>query len=132
MAEKKRILAVDDEKLIVLAIKANLVLEGYEVIEAYDGVEALQKIEEEKPDLVILDVMMPEMNGWEVLTRIRENPETANLPVVMLTALAQDRDVEEGTLRGADVYLTKPFEPEDLVLTVNRILEAVESGEWSP
>lgn len=122
MPERKKILAVDDDKLIVMVIRVNLEFEGYEVVEAYDGVQALEMIESEKPDLVVLDIMMPEMNGWDVLSRIRGNPQTENLPVVMLTALAQDRDIEEATLRGADVYLTKPFEPEELVLTVKRML----------
>jgi two-component system alkaline phosphatase synthesis response regulator PhoP/two-component system response regulator VicR len=122
MAERKKILAVDDDKFIVMVIRVNLEYEGYEVLEAYDGVQALEVIEAEKPDLVVLDIMMPEMNGWDVLSRIRENPETEFLPVIMLTALAQDRDVEEATLRGADVYLTKPFEPEELILTVKRML----------
>jgi len=129
MADKKKILAVDDEKLIVMAIRANLMLEGYEVVTAYDGKEALQKIEEEKPDAVILDVMMPEKNGWDVLREIRANPETEFLPVIMLTALAQDRDVEEGTLLGADVYLTKPFEPTELILALKRVLEMAEDEE---
>lgn len=129
MADKKKILAVDDEKLIVMAIRANLMLEGYEVVTAYDGKEALQKIEEEKPDAVILDVMMPEKNGWDVLREIRANPETEFLPVIMLTALAQDRDIEEGTLLGADVYLTKPFEPTELILALKRVLEMAENEE---
>lgn len=122
MLERKKILAVDDDKFIVMVIRVNLEFEGYEVVEAYDGVQALEMIESEKPDLVVLDIMMPEMNGWDVLSRIRENPETEDLPVIMLTALAQDRDIEEATLRGADVYLTKPFEPEELILTVKRML----------
>jgi|YNPNPStandDraft_1061719.scaffolds.fasta_scaffold49527_2 two-component system alkaline phosphatase synthesis response regulator PhoP/two-component system response regulator VicR len=122
MPERKKILAVDDDKFIVMVIRVNLEFEGYEVVEAYDGVQALEMIESENPDLVVLDIMMPEMNGWDVLSRIRENPKTEDLPVIMLTALAQDRDIEEATLRGADVYLTKPFEPEELILTVKRML----------
>ena len=122
MAEPKKILAVDDEKSIVMVIRVNLEFEGYEVMEAYDGVQALELIAEEKPDLIVLDIMMPEMDGWKVLSHIRENPETEDLPVVMLTALTQDRDIEEATMLGADVYLTKPFEPEELVLTVKRML----------
>ena len=122
MAEPKKILAVDDEKSIVMVIRVNLEFEGYQVTEAYDGVQALESIAEDKPDLIVLDIMMPEMDGWEVLAHIRENPETEDLPVIMLTALTQDRDIEEATMLGADVYLTKPFEPEELILTVKRIL----------
>jgi DNA-binding response OmpR family regulator len=119
---KKRVLAVDDEKLIVLAIRHNLQHAGYEVIEAYDGREALEKIEEARPDLVILDVMMPELNGWDVLTCIRDDPELRDTPVIMLTALGQDSDEREGIIRGADLYLTKPYEPQHLIDLVNRLL----------
>ena len=93
---------------------------------AHDGIEALRKIREEKPDLVLLDVMMPEMDGWTVLERIRADEETADLPVIMLTALAQDADIEKGTLLGCDVYITKPFEPTDLINAVRRMLEGIE------
>ena len=119
---KKRILAVDDEKLIVLAIRHNLQLAGYDVIEAYDGREALEKIEVHRPDLVILDVMMPELNGWDVLTCIRDDPELRDTPVIMLTALGQESDEREGIIRGADLYLTKPYEPQHLIDLVNRLL----------
>lgn len=132
MARKKRILAVDDERLIVLAIRHNLQYAGYEVIEAYDGKEALTAIETHRPDLVLLDVMMPELSGWDVLTCIREDPELRDIPVIMLTALGQDQDEREGVIRGADVYLTKPYEPQHLIELVNRLLadrDVDESGE---
>lgn len=122
MGARKRVLAVDDEKLIVLAIRHNLQLAGFEVIEAYDGREALEVIDRERPDLVILDVMMPELNGWDVLSCIRDDPELQDIPVIMLTALGQDSDEREGILRGADVYLTKPYEPQELVDLVQRLL----------
>jgi CheY-like chemotaxis protein len=128
MSAKRRILAVDDEKFIVLAIRHNLQLAGYEVIEAYDGREALDKIERERPDLVILDVMMPELNGWDVLSCIRDDPELRDTPVIMLTALGQDDDEREGILRGADLYLTKPYEPQKLVEMVTRLLTAQEQS----
>jgi two-component system alkaline phosphatase synthesis response regulator PhoP/two-component system response regulator VicR len=122
MGAKKRVLAVDDEKLIVLAIRHNLEHAGYEVIEAFDGREALEKIEAHRPDLVVLDVMMPELNGWDVLSSIRDDPEVRDTPVIMLTALGHDADEREGVIRGADVYLTKPYEPQQLVELVNRLL----------
>lgn len=122
MGERKRVLAVDDEKLIVLALRHNLQLAGYEVLEAYDGREALAKIDSERPDLVILDVMMPELNGWDVLSCIRDDPELMDIPVIMLTAMGQESDEREGILRGADVYLTKPYEPQQLVEMVQRLL----------
>ncbi len=122
MASQKRILVVDDERLIVLSIRQNLVMAGYQVIEALDGREALEQLEVERPDLVILDVMMPELNGWDVLTCIRDDPELRDTPVIMLTALGQEGDEREGIIRGADVYLTKPFEPAKLLELVGRLL----------
>ncbi len=122
MAGKKRVLAVDDEKLIVLALRHNLEYAGYDVIEAYDGREAIEAIEAHRPDLVVLDVMMPELSGWDVLTCIREDPELRDTPVVMLTALGQDSDQREGLIRGADIYLTKPYEPQHLIEIVRRLL----------
>ncbi len=129
MAAKKRILAVDDEKLIVLAIRHNLKLAGYDVIEAYDGREAIQKIEAERPDLIILDVMMPELNGWDVLSSIRDDPELRATPVIMLTALGQDGDVGETIRRGADFHLTKPFEPRNLLDIVGKLLAAADEAD---
>ena len=123
MSAKKRVLTVDDEKLIVLAIRHNLKLAGYEVLEAYDGREALKTIEAERPDLIILDVMMPELNGWDVLSCIRDDPELQDIPVIMLTALGQDGDVGETIRRGADFHLTKPFEPRHLLEIVQKLLE---------
>jgi len=102
----KKILAVDDEKHIVRLVQVNLERQGYEVITAYDGKEALQKVEEERPDLVVLDVMMPYMDGFEVLQNLRRNPSTRDIPVIMLTAKAQDQDVFRGWQSGVDCYLT--------------------------
>src|SRR5215208_6989007 len=86
----KKILAVDDERHIVRLVEVNLARAGYNVVTAFDGREALQKVEAEKPDLVVLDVMMPFMDGFEVLRNLKANPETADIPVIMLTAKAQD------------------------------------------
>lgn len=129
MGAKKRILAVDDEKLIVLAIRHNLLRAGFEVLEAYNGRQAIETIEAERPDLVILDVMMPELNGWDVLSSIRDDPELCKIPVVMLTALGQDGDVTETIRRGADFHLTKPFEPLNLIDVVTRLVNRDEAGE---
>ncbi len=116
-----RVLVCDDERLIVRLIQVNLEKQGYTVITAYDGKEGLEKIRAEKPDLVVLDVMMPYMDGFEVLKNLRRDPETESLPVIMLTAKAQDKDVFEGYHYGADMYLTKPFNPIELVTFVKRI-----------
>ena len=89
----KKILAVDDERHIVRLVQVNLERAGYEVVTAYDGKDALEKVASEQPDLVVLDVMMPYMDGFEVLQNLRKNQATRELPVIMLTAKAQDADV---------------------------------------
>lgn len=122
----KKILAVDDEKHIVKLVQVNLERQGYEVITANDGKEALQKVEEEHPDLIVLDVMMPYMDGFEVLQHLRRNPATRDIPVIMLTAKAQDADVFKGWQSGVDLYLTKPFNPMELVSFVKRIFKNME------
>jgi two-component system, OmpR family, alkaline phosphatase synthesis response regulator PhoP len=110
-----KVLVCDDEPHTVRLIQVNLERQGYTVVTAFDGKEGLEKIRSEVPDLVLLDVMMPYMDGFEVLRAIRREPETENLVVVMLTAKAQDKDVFEGYHCGADVYLTKPFNPIELL-----------------
>jgi two-component system alkaline phosphatase synthesis response regulator PhoP len=117
----KKILSVDDERHIVRLIQVNLERAGYDVITAFDGVEALRKAEAERPDLIILDVMMPKMDGFEVLRHLQANPETRDIPVIMLTAKAQDVDVFRGWASGASAYLTKPFNPLETLTHVNRI-----------
>jgi len=118
-----KVLVCDDERHIVRLIQVNLERQGYTVVTAFDGKEGLEKIRSEKPGLVVLDVMMPYMDGFEVLKTIRREPETENLPVIMLTAKAQDKDVFEGYHYGADMYLTKPFNPMELVTFVKRIAQ---------
>jgi two-component system alkaline phosphatase synthesis response regulator PhoP/two-component system response regulator VicR len=124
----KKILAVDDEKHIVRLVQVNLERAGYEVVTANDGKEALEKVQSEKPDLVVLDVMMPYMDGFEVLQNLRRNPATRDIPVIMLTAKAQDADVFKGWQSGVDCYLTKPFNPMELLSFVKRIFDSMEGG----
>jgi DNA-binding response OmpR family regulator len=119
----KHILTVDDETNIRRLLQVNLQRAGYRVTMASDGVEALESIALERPDLVVLDVMMPRMDGFEVLRRLRIDAATADLPVIMLTAKAQDADVFRGWQSGADCYLTKPFNPTELLVFVKRVLE---------
>ena len=119
-----RILAVDDEPNIVRLIQVNLERMGYQVETASNGVQALEKIRASRPDLVVSDVMMPEMDGFELLSTIRRDATLEDLPVIMLTAKAQDRNVMEGYQRGADMYLTKPFNPMELISFVKRILQS--------
>lgn len=95
-------------------IQVNLERQGHEVVTAYDGREALEKVASEKPNLILLDVMMPYVDGIEVLKSIRKNPETAKIPVIMLTVKAQQGDDLKGLAAGANMYMTKPFNPEDL------------------
>ncbi|MBL8049536.1 MAG: response regulator [Chthonomonas sp.] len=116
-----KVLVCDDERNIVRLIQVNLEKAGYTVVTAYDGKDGLEKIRAEKPDMVVLDVMMPYMDGFEVLKNLRREPDTADLPVIMLTAKAQDKDVFEGYHYGADMYLTKPFNPQELLTFVKRL-----------
>jgi len=127
-----KILVCDDERHIVRLIQVNLEKAGYNVVTAYDGKDGLEKIRSEKPDLVVLDVMMPYMDGFEVLKCLRREPETMNIPVVMLTAKAQDKDVFEGYHFGADMYLTKPFNPIELMTFVKRILQGGNDSSGGP
>lgn len=128
----RKILAVDDEKHIVRLVQVNLERQGYEVITANDGKEALQKVEDEHPDLLVLDVMMPYMDGFEVLQNLRRNPSTAEIPVIMLTAKAQDADVFRGWQSGVDCYLTKPFNPMELIAFVSRIFKSMDDDGGGP
>src|SRR5205823_7083197 len=120
----KKILAVDDERHIVRLVEVNLQRAGYDVVTAYDGKEALEKVKTENPDLVVLDVMMPYMDGFEVLRNLQADPTTAEIPVIMLTAKAQDADVFRGWQSGVDCYLTKPFNPMELLTFVKRIFDS--------
>lgn len=119
-----RVLVVEDEPENRLFIGLMLRTEGFDVAEAEDGPTALQMLGEgADPDLILLDVMMPGLNGWEVFQRLRQNRDWASIPVVMLTALAQRADVERAVSLGVDGYLTKPFEPADLIHTIEETLE---------
>lgn len=126
-----KILAVDDEKHIVRLVQINLQKEGYEVVTASTGREALEQVERENPDLVIMDVMMPDMGGFEALQIMKSGEKTSQIPVIMLTAKAQDADVFQGWKSGADLYLTKPFNPQELLTFVKRILQDKEKDDSS-
>lgn len=120
----KRILAVDDEKHILRLVQINLEKAGYEVVTASNGREAIERVREQLPNLIVMDVMMPEMDGFEALKTLKSDPETKRIPVIMLTAKAQDADVFHGWQSGADLYLTKPFNPMELLTFVKRIFES--------
>lgn len=122
--EQRRILIVDDEEGLRELVKINLEHEGYGVVQAENGAEGLNLVREEKPDLVILDVMMPEMDGWEVCREIRS---FSTMPVLMLTARSQSQDVVAGLDSGADDYLVKPFNMDELNARVRALLRRVPS-----
>ncbi len=124
----KKILVVDDERHIVRLVEVNLARAGYEVMTAYDGVEALEKVKADKPDMIVLDVMMPRMDGFEALKRLQADPDTQDIPVIMLTAKAQDADIFRGWSSGVSSYLTKPFNPRELLTFVERIFQSLEEG----
>lgn len=115
-------LAVDDDPTIQRLLQVNLEMEGYRVILAADGVRALATARRERPDLILLDVMMPELDGWEVCRRVREDPDLAGVPVVFLSARAQEGDILRGSRSGADAYITKPFDPIELLELIEDLL----------
>jgi DNA-binding response OmpR family regulator len=118
-SRKYRVLVVDDERRMVGFIRLNLEQDGFQVIEAYNGTEALDRLRDSLPDLILLDVMMPDINGFEVLRTIRE---VSQVPVIMLTAKGEEDDVVKGLELGADDYVTKPFSPRELVSRVKAVL----------
>jgi CheY-like chemotaxis protein len=117
-----RVLVVDDDDVIRQLITVNLELEGFDVIAAVDGQDALDKVKEARPDVVTLDVMMPRVDGWEAAARLRADPETAHVKVVLLSARAQEADIQRGERIGVDAYLTKPFDPDELIDVVRRLV----------
>lgn len=119
-----RILIVDDEPNIILSLDFLMKREGFEVVVAGDGERALQAMAEQRPDLVILDVMMPKLNGFEVCQRIRAEPAWRGVPVLMLTAKGHETEMKKGLALGADAYVTKPFSTRELVAEIRRLLEA--------
>jgi two-component system KDP operon response regulator KdpE len=120
----RRILVVDDEERMVRFIRLNLEYDGFQVIEAFNGHQSIEKIRSNLPDLVLLDVMMPDIDGFEVLRIIRE---TNSVPVIMLTAKGEEEDRVRGLEMGADDYITKPFSPRELVSRVRAVLRRTET-----
>jgi two-component system, OmpR family, alkaline phosphatase synthesis response regulator PhoP len=118
----KRILICDDDPVILRLLQVNLELEGYEVLLAHHGEKAIEMAAVERPDLVILDIMMPRMDGYQTLQAIKERDETKDIPIVFLSAKAQHTDVEKGRSFGVEDYLTKPFDPSDLIEVVERLV----------
>ena len=122
-----RILIADDEPSIVTAVEFLLKREGFEVEVARDGAEALERIESWRPDLVVLDVMMPQKSGYEVCRHIRERDECRHIKVIMLSAKGRDSEVAKGMTLGADAYVTKPFSTRDLMSRIRALLQQAAS-----
>lgn len=118
-----KILVIDDEQTINELIKVNLELAGYKVIQALDGIKGFALAKQELPNVIVLDIMMPEVDGFTVAQRIRQNPETKNIPILMLTALSQLSDKVKGFDIGVDDYLVKPFEMEELKVRIRALLK---------
>ena len=123
MIPKYRLLVVDDDEDIRDLVELNFMMEGYEVLTAADGWQAEVMVRRERPDVVVLDVMMPGRDGLEVLRSLRADPATHDIPVVLLTAKATNGETLEGWRAGAAGYTTKPFDPGDLIRYVSRLLQ---------
>jgi len=123
VGEQKQLLLIDDDPNLILLVKDYLEFRGYEVKTAGNGREALEVLEHSLPDMIICDVMMPEMDGYDFVKQVRENPNTEWVPILFLSAKGQSQDRVRGLNTGADVYMVKPFEPEELVAQVESSLK---------
>lgn len=117
-----RILVVEDDHVIRELLVVNLTMEGHEVVTAADGSEALAMIDDERPDVVLLDMMLPGVDGWEVTARVKGDPATSAIPIVALSARAMQADIDRGTEVGVDHYVTKPFDPIELMRLVDDLV----------
>jgi len=127
-----RVLVVDDDEVIRRLIAVNLQLEGFDVETAVDGQDCLARVTDIDPDVITLDVMMPRLDGWETAVQLRKSPETAHIKVVLITARAQEDDKTRGTHVGADAYLTKPFDPNEMIRVVRELASAAPLPPPSP
>ena len=116
------VLIVDDDPVIQRLLRVNFEMEGYEVIVGVDGIDGLEKARTLRPDIVVLDIMMPRMSGLDVAKALKADPDTASIPVLLLSAKAQEADLRAGDDSGADDYLTKPFDPFQLLQRVEQLL----------
>ncbi len=126
--KKHKVLVCDDDPLLVELMEFRLQAKGFDVVTAVDGEDALQKVASEKPSLVVLDAMMPRLDGFEALRRIKEDVALADTPVVMLTARKGEKDIVSALERGADDYLVKPFIPEELLTRLSKLLARRPAG----
>ena len=124
----KKILAIDDENDVLLIIKTALLGEGYDVITASNGYDGLALAEDQQPDLILLDLRMPEMDGMEVLQQLRNNEKTENLAVIILTGISDKKKIREALDKGITYYIVKPFECQDLISNINLALQDIETN----
>lgn len=127
---KKKVLVVDDEPSIVKLVQVKLVKEGFEVVTAFNGQEALEKARNERPDLILLDVMMPKMSGHDVCAELKKDTTLKNIPVIMLTAVGEFEQQLKGLEIGAVEYITKPFNPKQLVELIRYLLEKGKTSDF--
>lgn len=120
---KYKILIVDDEADLVTMIKLRLEATGYDILEAYDGQEALKKAQDQNPDLIILDIMLPKMNGYKVCRMLKFDEKYRHIPIIMFTARVQEADKQMSQKVGADAYIAKPFEPDILLEKIQGLLK---------
>ena len=119
---KKKILIIEDEKDIIVALRLRLEANGYEVIAAGDGAEGLNKARTEKPSLIILDIMLPKLDGYKIARMLKFDQNFGDIPIIMLTAKVQQSDIQRGKEAGADAYITKPFKAEELLEQIKQLL----------
>ena len=119
----EKVLVIDDEPPFVETLKLRLEHEGYEVKVAYDGKEGLESVQREKPDLIILDVMMPKLDGFHLCRLLKYDEKFVDIPIIMLTARSQEQDKFTGSSVGADAYITKPFDMEEFMATVRKTID---------
>jgi DNA-binding response OmpR family regulator len=117
-----KVLVIDDDPVILELLRVNFEIEGFEVVVAADGVEGLAKASGAKPDVILSDIMMPRMDGLEVVARLKAGAATRHIPIILLSAKAQNAEVQQGLDAGADDYVTKPFDPLELIDRVNAVL----------
>jgi len=129
---KEKILIVEDEKDIVKMLEYNLKKEGYRTFSVHDGEDAIDSANRERPDLILLDLMLPEMDGFEVCKALKKESKTASIPIIMLTAKSQESDKVVGLELGADDYVTKPFSPRELIARIKAVLRRMKEKDKLP
>jgi DNA-binding response OmpR family regulator len=125
---KPRVLLVDDELNIVKVVSKRLSVSGFEVVTALDGQEALSQVAAAAPDLIVLDVMLPKLNGLQVCAQLKHDARYRHIPIILFTAKTEEKDREAGLAAGADAYLTKPYQPAELRQIIDRLLKRAESS----